>query len=386
MADNRNRPAPPRPQTRTQTQRPAAPARQQSARPAVRQSNANGSITLNKRHILLAALAILILANIIVYASLVRRSIPTSKTPDEVAEESRTILEETREESYDTVALPTADYTNGCMILVNEQHPFVFDYDGGVIHDDEIVQVNRFIENRTFKASDNNTKLGTSTVAALNRMFADFYAATGKNDCMILSAYRTYDEQKKILADRIARDGKDQDTAANPGASEHHTGYAMDISIYPDGGVGARTLTDEAPYDWLYENCQNYGIVRRYPEHKTAITGIAGESWHFRYVGVPNAVYMAQHDLVLEEYVEEVSRYSVDLPLEVEMEDGTRYAVYAVKKGKGDTTEFRVPKDTAYEISGDNVGNFIVWYKLPPEEGADAVTAPTPSVEETKAA
>lgn len=380
MADNRNRPA----QKRPQPQRPAAPVRRQPQ--PVRQRAASGSITINKRHILFAALAVLILANVIVYASLVRRRIPIKQTPEEVAEESRTILEETREVTYDTVSVPTADYTNGCMILVNEQHPFVFDYEGSVIRDDEIVQVNRFIENRTFKASDNNTRLGSSTVAALNRMFADFYAATGKNDCMILSAHRTYDEQKKILADRVARDGEDQDTAATPGASEHHTGYAMDISIYPDGGVGARTLTSEAPYDWLYENCQNYGIVRRYPEHKTAITGIAGESWHFRYVGVPNAVYMTQHDLVLEEYVEEIARYSVDLPLEVETDGGERYAVYSVKKGKGETTEFRVPKDVDYEISGDNANGFVVWYKLPPKEEEETAAAPTPSAQETEAA
>lgn len=46
-----------------------------------------------------------------------------------------------------------------------------------------------------------------------------------------------------------------------------------------------------------------YGFVLRYPEGKSHLTGIAFESWHFRYVGVENAQYMEKHDLVLEEYL-----------------------------------------------------------------------------------
>ena len=41
----------------------------------------------------------------------------------------------------------------------------------------------------------------------------------------------------------------------------------------------------------------------RYPDGKSNITGVNFENWHFRYVGVENAQYMANHQLVLEEDV-----------------------------------------------------------------------------------
>ena len=47
-----------------------------------------------------------------------------------------------------------------------------------------------------------------------------------------------------------------------------------------------------------------YGFVLRYPDGKSNITGVNFENWHFRYVGVENAQYMAKHQLVLEEYIQ----------------------------------------------------------------------------------
>ena len=47
-----------------------------------------------------------------------------------------------------------------------------------------------------------------------------------------------------------------------------------------------------------------YGFVLRYPDGKSDITGVTFENWHFRYVGVESAQYMAKHQLVLEEYIQ----------------------------------------------------------------------------------
>ena len=41
----------------------------------------------------------------------------------------------------------------------------------------------------------------------------------------------------------------------------------------------------------------------RYPKEKEAITGINFEPWHFRYVGIENAMYMTEKNLTLEEYI-----------------------------------------------------------------------------------
>ena len=78
-----------------------------------------------------------------------------------------------------------------------------------------------------------------------------------------------------------------------PGTSEHQLGIAVDISgevydIYP----------------WLRENSCQYGFILRYPPDKTSVTGVSGEEWHYRYVGVEAATEMYEGGLCLEEYLE----------------------------------------------------------------------------------
>ena len=46
------------------------------------------------------------------------------------------------------------------------------------------------------------------------------------------------------------------------------------------------------------------GAVLRYPKDKTDVTGIAYESWHFRYVGEEAAKYITDNGLALEEFVD----------------------------------------------------------------------------------
>ena len=77
-----------------------------------------------------------------------------------------------------------------------------------------------------------------------------------------------------------------------PGTSEHQLGIAVDIA----GAV-------YAIYPWLQENSWKYGFIMRYPPDKTAITGISGEEWHYRYVGVEAATEMHERGLCLEEYL-----------------------------------------------------------------------------------
>ena len=52
--------------------------------------------------------------------------------------------------------------------------------------------------------------------------------------------------------------------------------------------------------------------MERYQEGKEALTGIAPEPWHFRYVGLPHATIMNTHGFCLEEYLD----YLKDFPYE----------------------------------------------------------------------
>lgn len=93
---------------------------------------------------------------------------------------------------------------------------------------------------------------------------------------------------------------------AVPGGSEHNIALAFDI-ITPEYHNTVYNLTDAfaktEAYYWLYAYCPQYGFILRYPEGRTADTGINFEPWHYRYVGVAHAEYMAEHNLILEEYV-----------------------------------------------------------------------------------
>lgn len=89
-------------------------------------------------------------------------------------------------------------------------------------------------------------------------------------------------------------------TVAFPGHSEHHTGLAVDFNQVTDQFV-------ETPaFLWLQEHGAEYGFIQRYPPEKESITGMAEESWHYRYVGKEHAQAMEKRGDCLEEYVLEV--------------------------------------------------------------------------------
>ena len=123
----------------------------------------------------------------------------------------------------------------------------------------------------------------------------------------LISGYRSVAEQTELYNERVAQleaSGLSHEEAEKqvqtqvqvPGASEHQTGLAIDMSV--EAGQ-----SDELGLQ-LAAIAPQYGFVLRYPDGKSNITGVNFENWHFRYVGVENAQYMAKHQLVLEEYIQ----------------------------------------------------------------------------------
>ena len=108
-------------------------------------------------------------------------------------------------------------------------------------------------------------------------------------------------------------------------------------------------------YAWAVQHAWEYGFIQRYPPHKSAVTGISYESWHFRYVGIPHACLMKQENLCLEEYIEYLRDFSFDRgPLTVNCLGRSWRIYYAAG------TAIPVPAAGNYEISGNNVDGFIV--------------------------
>ena len=142
----------------------------------------------------------------------------------------------------------------------------------------------------------------------LMQMIEDCTAAGCHPD--IIGAHRTVGAQQSLF-NSIYQEYKDKGygdawsrtlkRCAKPGSSEHHLGLAFDITDkrYPQRYTGADNAVE-----WLSENCYKYGFIVRYPESKTNITGIMGEPWHFRYVGVELAAELKDSGLCLEEYLD----------------------------------------------------------------------------------
>ena len=88
---------------------------------------------------------------------------------------------------------------------------------------------------------------------------------------------------------------------AEPGASEHQTGLALDAWDGQNRGAAFARTPHAA---WLAEHAHEYGFIIRYPQDKTHITGYAWESWHLRWVGTEVSSQFGPHsNLTLEEFL-----------------------------------------------------------------------------------
>ena len=138
-------------------------------------------------------------------------------------------------------------------------------------------------------------------------------------DLTMVSGYRSIEQQQanydvnyqNFLASGLSEEEartKTEEYIALPHASEHTTGLAVDITstalANQEGNSGLLPDLENYPEGlWLKENAPKFGFILRYPKEKEAITGINFEPWHFRYVGIENAMYMTENNLTLEEYI-----------------------------------------------------------------------------------
>lgn len=117
----------------------------------------------------------------------------------------------------------------------------------------------------------------------------------------IVSAYRSYDYQKKLYNNYLKTDSQEVVDAysARPGFSEHQTGLAIDIDNTLESYTNFH-ITQE--FTWMKENAYKYGFILRYDLGKEHITGYQYEPWHYRYVGTDISNYIHQAKITYEEY------------------------------------------------------------------------------------
>ena len=162
-------------------------------------------------------------------------------------------------------------------------------------------------KNKTLVAFKNtNVLLSPCCSANLSKLMEEL-DAWGQIE--IVSGWRSQQEQEQIYADSLAENGLafTEQYVALPGHSEHQTGLAVDLALHQ---AEIDTLCPYFPYTGICETFRElaprYGLIERYPKGKEAITGIAHEPWHFRYVGAAHAMMMKQMGLTLEEYLETI--------------------------------------------------------------------------------
>lgn len=256
-----------------------------------------------------------------------------------------------------TITVSNDNMYTGDLILVNSNYAFRFPSSQA-----SLLNVYNEYYARDYHCNyfvDSAVQLEAVASHALLEMANALFVEKGINNLQIGTGYRSYETQQDLSTRYPA-------TAALPGYSEHHTGLGIDLQIWDKDKQATYAFDDTTPMcntilSWMNLNAYKYGFVRRFAPNKDAITQIASDRWHYRYVGVPHAYYMTANDLCLEEYLAALENCTYGgnhLNFEV---DGKSYEIYFVPAVAGTTTTIPVPSDPSiYTISGNNYSGFIV--------------------------
>ena len=174
------------------------------------------------------------------------------------------------------------------VLLVNKVHPLPDGFQAGEL-------VDLYGEKRAFQLASSNIRLTRETFEAANDMLIQA-RKDGVDGFILTSGYRTEAEQRELYKNDTNK------TAALPGASEHQTGLAFDVTAYSNGKDFEKT----EQFQWLNEHCWDFGFILRYPDGKVDITGFSYEPWHYRFVGVDIAKEIHENGWTLEEYCERI--------------------------------------------------------------------------------
>ena len=190
---------------------------------------------------------------------------------------------------------------DGFLTLVNREYTLSRDYEP-----DDLVYPD-------VKHSGSAYQMRAEAASALEALFAAAREEAGFT-LYAHSGYRSYDTQRNIYERKIktTRDLRQARLlVADPGASEHQLGLAMDVKNRPDGLLNA--AFGKSPEGiWLAENAWRFGFIIRYKAEWTDVTTYAYEPWHVRYVGQKHAAILQEADIPLEQYVETLRALAAD--------------------------------------------------------------------------
>ena len=276
--------------------------------------------------------------------------------------------QETQEKLYAEDAKPAPDGSPVSVLegdvpmLVNKDNPVP---SGEFFVPADMVQLNKELSSKLVTIKYKKTRDVKVAVEALKAML-EAAKADGIGKWQISAGYRSWDDQVNMLNSKVRsyqKSHKDWSsskarraalrTVAEPGCSEHHLGLAFDVNK-----KGASSFAGTKQSKWLNEHCWEYGFIIRYQKEKEKITGFEAEPWHIRYVGVEHALYMRDHDLCLEEYVQGLQDGSIPNP-----------AVKAEEQEVPENAEEKTEEEVIEEVPEEEVIEEV------PEDGEDDAAA-----------
>ncbi|OBZ17325.1 D-alanyl-D-alanine carboxypeptidase family protein [Bacillus sp. FJAT-26390] len=197
----------------------------------------------------------------------------------------------------------------------------------------------------------------------LQQLTALLAASKAMEEIVVVSTYRTEEEQEDIYATSLVENGPDYTACyvALPNQSEHQTGLAVDVGKYSsDVDFIAPSFPDHGACQTFKQLAADYGFIQRYKEGKESITKISCEPWHFRYVGYPHSSLMEEHGLCLEEYIAFVKSYAYSGKHLMFNNGSLQVEIYYVPADEGPTTTVPIVKCDLYRLSGNNSDGFII--------------------------
>lgn len=214
----------------------------------------------------------------------------TEPQTEPAAEEPQAVPETKAAEKKPATVIPITDAEKWSLAIINTKYPLPDSYAP------------------TLSNAINGSNIQLDS--RVSEHYAEMYAAAKLSGCVLTpySGYHTYALQETTFNRKVnfyvnkgmSAEEANQKASAQvlpAGCSEHNAGLAMDIVSASSDFINTKE------YKWLCENAHNYGFILRYPEDKTAITGMNFEPWHWRYVGTQAAKEMKEKNQCLEEYL-----------------------------------------------------------------------------------
>ncbi|GAB6108333.1 M15 family metallopeptidase [Fusibacter bizertensis] len=252
-----------------------------------------------------------------------------------------------------TITLLEKSIYSGDLILVNGKHPYHPEFS-------ESTPV-------SVRVDCDSILLDRKVTVLLSNLMAEI---DGWREITAVSGWRSIQEQQELYDQSILENGIDFTVqfVAKPNHSEHHTGLAIDLGLKK---TNIDFIRPDFPYSGICQTFRDkaihYGFIERYPKGKKAVTGIAHEPWHFRYIGAPHAAIINKQGLTLEEYHDFLKQFIYGKNYFTYQVGRQIIAVSYIEATTKEKLTIEIEDDVPYSISGNNMDGFILteWRKSP---------------------